>query len=615
MEVQTQQVVAPEPPHPSPISYTVRIGVTGHRELNDSAGVSEAIDRVLGKVKDTLETVNVDPHQPYALGRTGWARRAHSVVTKIRQVLGLLRILPSSCPTAHATALDWTVVSPLAAGADQMVARAAINKLGASLTAILPFQIDDYRDDFETVEDLIGFNSLLRMADEVVDLSLGSDSAAPLDIDKRNAAYLRAGERVVDTCEILIAVWDGAPPNKIGGTADVVTYALSRERVVIWINAKAPNNEPRLLLKTERDRNGDVIPVSLCFPGIAAGLSPNLVHLAEYNRVASEGNAGADEVFRAGWNRLMDCGAKSGLSGTPLEQVLQVILPHYARADRLSRRYMAIHVRAAGGMYLLAATAVSLAAVNAAVGGAHRSTHMSERLILGEVGALIIAVGWYRLGLCLVWHEKWLSYRHMAERLRALIFTSLVDSDPGVDRSDDHSLPFYPKRSGWVGMLTEKVKTLLPAPDPAPALVDTIKQFALRGWIEHQIRYHESNAVEKEERAKWDHIIVGVLLGFTLASAIGHLICHGSPLLAVLAIACPAWASAGHAIGSVLDYERISARSRQMAAALHQIMHEIEDARAPVELSIGIHRAEEVMSTENHEWSVSLSFHRPSLPV
>jgi hypothetical protein len=36
---------------------------------------------------------------------------------------------------------------------------------------------------------------------------------------------MRAGEKVVDLSDTLLAVWDGLPAKGYGGTADVVTYA------------------------------------------------------------------------------------------------------------------------------------------------------------------------------------------------------------------------------------------------------------------------------------------------------------------------------------------------------------------------------------------------------
>jgi hypothetical protein len=49
-------------------------------------------------------------------------------------------------------------------------------------------------------------------------------------------AYMAAGFRIVDTAELLLAVWDGQPARGLGGTADVVGYAHAKGTpvVVVW---------------------------------------------------------------------------------------------------------------------------------------------------------------------------------------------------------------------------------------------------------------------------------------------------------------------------------------------------------------------------------------------
>jgi hypothetical protein len=41
---------------------------------------------------------------------------------------------------------------------------------------------------------------------------------------------------VVDPSDVLVAVWDGEPARRLGGTADVVAYARERgvPAIVIW---------------------------------------------------------------------------------------------------------------------------------------------------------------------------------------------------------------------------------------------------------------------------------------------------------------------------------------------------------------------------------------------
>ena len=115
-------------------------------------------------------------------------------------------------------------VTSLAAGADQLVATELL-RAGGHLHVIVPS--GHYERTFTTQVDLASFRSLLEAADAVTRL----DYAEPSE-----EAFLAAGKRVVDDCEMLIAIWDGKPARGLGGTADVVRYAQDTGKAVsiVW---------------------------------------------------------------------------------------------------------------------------------------------------------------------------------------------------------------------------------------------------------------------------------------------------------------------------------------------------------------------------------------------
>lgn len=115
-------------------------------------------------------------------------------------------------------------VSSLAAGADQMFAR-AVRELGGRLHVFVPS--DGYQSTFSEAEDLRSYLQLLAEATTVITLPCPEPS---------EAAFLAAGKAVVDECDVLYAVWDGKPAQGLGGSADVVEYARSRGKAVqvIW---------------------------------------------------------------------------------------------------------------------------------------------------------------------------------------------------------------------------------------------------------------------------------------------------------------------------------------------------------------------------------------------
>lgn len=174
---------------PLTIATTVRIGVTGHR-------VVENEPRVRARVRDVLQQLD---------------RRLKN--------------------TPHAL----VVVSPLAEGADRLVAEEVLAWRSADgaqpcLEAILPLAADDYAADFATAESRNAFRALLDRA-AIVQTSARSDS--------RTQAYAAVGRSVVQHCDVLIAIWSGESASGPGGTGEVVKYARQLSRTLFWINPKS----------------------------------------------------------------------------------------------------------------------------------------------------------------------------------------------------------------------------------------------------------------------------------------------------------------------------------------------------------------------------------------
>lgn len=114
-------------------------------------------------------------------------------------------------------------VTSLAAGADQLFATIVI-RCGGSLHVVVP--ASGYETTFNG-KDRSEFSRLLQLASEVERL--------PFDAPTEEA-FFAAGKRVVDLCDVLLAVWDGEPSRGLGGTADVVRYACQagRDVRIIW---------------------------------------------------------------------------------------------------------------------------------------------------------------------------------------------------------------------------------------------------------------------------------------------------------------------------------------------------------------------------------------------
>lgn len=127
------------------------------------------------------------------------------------------------------------LLSPVAEGSDRIVAHAALN-LGYTLHCILPFAKTVYEEDFESEASKQEFRALLEQAQAVLELP-----NKPTSSETRNTAYTAAGRKVTAESDVLLAIWDGEAARGEGGTGQMVKEAVGQDRLVVWINAKAPH--------------------------------------------------------------------------------------------------------------------------------------------------------------------------------------------------------------------------------------------------------------------------------------------------------------------------------------------------------------------------------------
>lgn len=158
--------------------------------------------------------VGITGHQRLA-DPSAWAWVRHELSTVLRRNIGSL-----------------VGVSSLAIGADQIFADLVL-RLGGALEVVIPFP--GYAQKFTESRDAQEYERLLRSASGVETLQRnGSDEEA----------YMEAGLRVVNTSDLLVAVWDGQPPSGFGGTADVVGYAVRQKKSVVHLNPVTRTIEP-----------------------------------------------------------------------------------------------------------------------------------------------------------------------------------------------------------------------------------------------------------------------------------------------------------------------------------------------------------------------------------
>lgn len=135
---------------------------------------------------------------------------------------------------------DLHAVSALAEGADTIFAEEAI-KLGIPVSFVLPFSLEEYRKDF-SAEGQVVLEKLIENNGNKYEVVINQQVNTK---DGRNKAYLGVGKKLVDTTDILMAVWDGQSAHGEGGTGDIVNYAIKQGKIINIIKALRPNMEAK----------------------------------------------------------------------------------------------------------------------------------------------------------------------------------------------------------------------------------------------------------------------------------------------------------------------------------------------------------------------------------
>jgi hypothetical protein len=122
------------------------------------------------------------------------------------------------------TARPLVGVTSLAIGADQLFAE-IILELEGDIEAVIPFP--DYERTFDNELDLARYRRLKAVSKHV---EIQQNCAT------EDEAYLKAGQRVAQLSDLLVAVWDGQLSRGLGGTADIVRYATATGKRVVQLN-------------------------------------------------------------------------------------------------------------------------------------------------------------------------------------------------------------------------------------------------------------------------------------------------------------------------------------------------------------------------------------------
>lgn len=481
------------------------------RHAQATAAVTSADDAGEGDPGPAFGAVEakIDPRLPLVIGVTGHrdlrADARPAIAAQVREILLYFKTSYPSTPLV--------VLSPLAEGADRLVAEVALETaIGAKLIAPLPMQREIYERDFDTADSRAEFDRLLGAAAHKLELPTPpgvGEFQLQNQLAARQEQYAAVGDFVARHCQVLIALWDGKPAQR-GGTGEVVALKLKGELAPTTPGRRPPAAAPRgpvyhITVPREREGSRDIgvactpiYPESEDYDPPAAG---DFHHqrifkpLDDYNREvmvrAAEETAAIEQ---AGRDLMPD------LADTPLGEAgpgIGIIRRHYAVADALANRYGASTNRT---LYRLSIV-VFMAALSFDL-----SVHLlvDQRLIalrtLGLFGLPIltaVAMLINRRAKRRDYQNRYQDYRGLAEGLRVQFYWRLAGVDACVA---DHYLGRHRRELQWIRSACRS--SLVTANWPLEPSNDDLAKVVFERWIEAQGEYFDRAAGKQERKLK-----------------------------------------------------------------------------------------------------------------
>jgi hypothetical protein len=392
------------------------------------------------------------------------------------------------------------VLSALAEGGDQLVAGEAL-AAGARLVAPLPLPPDLYVKDFTDPAVRERFEGLCANA-EIVQLPLlkgHSRHIVGADGPPRDRQYAQAGVYIASHCHILLAIWDGAESDRLGGTAQIVKYHFTG--VLPGLIERHPGARQVLGGGDERLLYHIVCSRAGAGNAVASGLAP--LETRWLTAEATSSGSAMPEEFELLFARMvdfnLDCqhyaraigSARSADGGSAPAADIPTVESVFKAAD-----WLAIHFQRR--VLLAMRTTYTLAALMGIAFTFY--AHLEEQngliylfLALFAIGGFVAVLA-HRHG----WHRKYLDYRALAEGLRVQSYWRRAGITAAIEHEffHDNFLQRQNIELGWIRNIM-RTTSLYPAPIPsAGALGEVIAEWVGEAGRSGQLHYFERKTAD-----------------------------------------------------------------------------------------------------------------------
>ncbi|MBL0173364.1 MAG: hypothetical protein IPP90_22280 [Gemmatimonadaceae bacterium] len=587
---------------------SLRVGITGHRWRESHHAADERLDRS-----------NADDVQ----------RSLRTVFIRVRAAADLVQRRHAGLFSAEPPLLS--LVSALAEGADELAAMVASEPaIGFALDIVAPYDLASHatRCAPGTPTRTLWDGARARLILDGVPLA---DQPQPGERQARHEATLiETNRRLVWNCDLMIAVWDGRDARGDAGTTHVIEHARAEGLPVIHVHSVTPGHVAlldaigaetfavdiwsaidevvtRLLEAPDshharehavagrprheahvRQRASFAIHRALTEyvnespPGIIVRQLGARVYgvvqwvLAGTGNIASGGAIPkSPDAVAIPWDAIPTALAVSERRG-------MLIDPAFRRADYFASAYGARHRSTFATILFFAPFAVVCAWAGSVVGDRYKLA-----FALGELLLLAILTAFFTRSRSLRFHEKWLDYRLLAERIRHLGFLWPLGRSSPVIRVPTHAILTDP-RPAWVNWW---YRALAREAGLAPVHLDAATVGALANQITHdlvaaQLEYNRS-AHEVAHRAEHRlHLMPWIPLLLALGAALGHVLehlhlLHLEPAVVValtgIGILGPAFGAALHGFASQAGYQEIGIRTEASAQQLERFAQRLAE--------------------------------------
>ncbi len=441
--------------------------------------------------------------------------------------------------------LPIKILSPLAEGADRLVARVGLHTGHAEvkLTAIVPMPKEEYEKDFDTVGSKREFADLLEKADDVFELPFMEGNTlerVQTCKESRNKQYALAGAYIAAHSQILIALWDGRATSE---TAEVVraklegipapsappespldildngpVYHIFTRRKNIPAEIVAYNHEPELPCLLHVKGEWDVL-----YPTIwntdkhtshKSGKDKSSNNKSRNNKPEDAAEKYYDGVLKriSEFNRdiIKNCKDEGKLNTSisyvmpeseqeKLSPGLRKILACYGYADTLALHYQKITTDVLKRLLITAVASFFFFDIF--------DQFWSKAYILA-LFPIIMGIGYlfYKLAVKKDYENKYYDYRALAEGLRVQFFWKLMHSK---ENTYDHYLRKYRGEMDWIFQTIRNV--CMDANQEISQNPSACKKGELeiiqRRWVKDQETFFVKKVPEKEQKIRWQERI------------------------------------------------------------------------------------------------------------